>query len=396
MYIFIGNGLVRFFILGLWALSVSILGHANMASPIEDGTWAETGFFSRDVDVLSEVLDITIDKDFRTADYHVTYVIDSAQPLNHMPLVFEVIESVDDFRVQLDGQNVAVQEVQDITEDTEGLYQRYYAPKNQADDKDNYLKFSHNAKYFEISSDAGQHTIVITYQAARSVDKGEAVRRYFFDYSLAPARLWKSFHHLTVNVHFEGDTRYVATNLDHEMTEDASIRQGLNRAFRLQSHEIEAQHLKPNHLKANNTWHFERIPQNMLTISQHYVPNAFIRTLIAIPWLVSISMTFLILGTLHAWLLYRKRKRQTDSLLWLFWLGSLLIPLVAVFMPIIQVSVTDALLGEHASRYHGYIGLIVVFGYPVFLVLYLVAMGVYNFLVKRHFNDLRRRANHSL
>ena len=395
MYIFIGNGSVRFFILGLLTLSVSILGHANMASPIEDGTWAETGFFSRDVDVLSEVLDITVDKDFRTADYHVTYVIDSTQSLNKMPLVFEVIETVDDFRVQLDGKNVAVQEVQDITEDTEGLYQRYYAPKNQADDTDNYLKFSENAKYFEISSEAGKHTIVVTYRAARSIDKGEAVRRYFFDYSLAPARLWKSFHHLTVNVHFEGDTRYVATNLGHGAIEDAPTRQALNHASRWQSHEMAAQHLKPTRLTADNTWRFERTPQDRLTISQHYVPNAFIRTLIAIPWLVSISMTFLILGALHAWLLYRKRRRQTDSLLWLFWLGSLLIPLVAVFMPIIQVSVTDALLGEYASRYHGYIGLMVVFGYPMFLVLYLLAIGIYNFLVKRHFNNFRRRANHS-
>ena len=387
---------MRFLIVGLLALSVSIFAHANMASPIEDGTWAETGFFSRNIDVLSEVLDITVDKDFRTADYHVTYVIDSAQPLKNMPLVFEVIEDVDDFRVQLDGQNIAVQEVQGITEDTERLYQRYYAPKNEADDPHDYLAFSDNAKYFEISSDAGQHTIVVTYRAARSVDKGEAVRRYFFDYSLAPARLWKSFHHLTVNVHFEGDTRYVATNLNHKATEDASMRHGLARASRLQSKEIEAQHLKPNHLKADNTWHFDRIPQDMLTISQHYVPNALIRTLIAIPWLVSISMTFLILGTLHAWLLYRSHRYQSKSTLGLLLAGSFLIPLVAVFMPIIQVSVTDTLLGEHASRYHGYIGFIVVFGYPVFVVLYLLISGVYNFLVKRHFKILRKIANHSL
>ncbi len=107
-------------------------------------------------------------------------------------------------------------------------------------------------------------------------------------------------------------------------------------------------------------------------------------------------MTFLILGTLHAWLLYRSHQYQSKSTLSLLLAGSFLIPLVAVFMPIIQVSVTDALLGEHASRYHGYIGFIVIFGYPMFLVLYLLAIAIYNFLVKLHIEGLRRRANHSL
>lgn len=68
-----------------------------------------------------------------------------------------------DIRAKLNGKNVAML---NIAKDTKGLYQRY-APKNAADDANDCLEFSHNAKYFEISSDVAQHTVPVTYQASK-------------------------------------------------------------------------------------------------------------------------------------------------------------------------------------------------------------------------------------
>lgn len=81
-------------ILGLLSLSISIFSYANMASPISDGTTVSTAYSSKDIDILSENINIKIDKGFHQADYDVTYEVYSAEKGYRIPLVFEVFDRI--------------------------------------------------------------------------------------------------------------------------------------------------------------------------------------------------------------------------------------------------------------------------------------------------------------
>lgn len=63
-------------------------------------------------------------------------------------------------------------------------------------------------------------------------------------------------------------------------------------------------------------------------------------------------------------------------------------PFLALMITMFRIEFIDWLLGEHASKYHGYIVFIVIFGYPLALPVYLVSMILCNSHIKRLFpND---------
>lgn len=62
-------------------------------------------------------------------------------------------------------------------------------------------------------------------------------------------------------------------------------------------------------------------------------------------------------------------------------------PFAALIVTMFRIEFVDWLLGAHASKYHGYIVFIVVFGYPLTLPVYLVIMIWSNNHVKRLFPD---------
>ena len=63
-------------------------------------------------------------------------------------------------------------------------------------------------------------------------------------------------------------------------------------------------------------------------------------------------------------------------------------PFAALMVTMFRIDFVDWLLGAHASKYHGYIVFIVVFGYPLTLPVYLVIMIWGNNRIKRLFpND---------
>ena len=66
MFVFIAYReiVLRFIILGLLLLSHSMFSYANMASPTIDGTNASTAYSSKDIDILSETININIKKVF--------------------------------------------------------------------------------------------------------------------------------------------------------------------------------------------------------------------------------------------------------------------------------------------------------------------------------------------
>lgn len=111
MFVFIAYReiVLRFIILGLLLLSHSMFSYANMASPTIDGTNASTAYSSKDIDILSETININIKKGFHEADYDITYEIYSDKEGKRIPLIFDVFEdhisddSDKSFIVEVDG-----------------------------------------------------------------------------------------------------------------------------------------------------------------------------------------------------------------------------------------------------------------------------------------------------
>ncbi len=144
-YIF-GYIVARFIILVLFLLSHSVFSYANMASPTIDGTNTSTAYTSKDIDILSETININIDKGFNQANYDVTYEIYSAEEGYRIPLVFEVFDRVGDkadksFIVEVDGQVVPVLNNYDYESQSKSL-PAYYDPET-----DTSVQFNNSAKY---------------------------------------------------------------------------------------------------------------------------------------------------------------------------------------------------------------------------------------------------------
>lgn len=82
----------------------------------------------------------------------------------------------------------------------------------------------------------------------------------------------------------------------------------------------------------------------------------------------------MLLGFIHYRLMRVSHKRRSKKAKIILWLGVLIVPFIALMIVFYKIYLIDWLLGEHASRYHGYTFLIVVFGYPLTLPFYLLIM----------------------
>lgn len=58
------------------------------------------------------------------------------------------------------------------------------------------------------------------------------------------------------------------------------------------------------------------------------------------------------------------------------WTGIVLVPLISLLLTVLRFDFIDGLLGIHASRYHGYTIFILLFGYPIALLVYLCLVRV--------------------
>lgn len=79
---------------------------------------------------------------------------------------------------------------------------------------------------------------------------------------------------------------------------------------------------------------------------------------------------------------YKRRSKQAKAILWS---GVFIMPLIALMIVFYKIYFIDWLLGEHASNYHGYTLLIVIFGYPLVLPFYLIIMKLADVYLKRVF-----------
>ncbi|CAN6959329.1 hypothetical protein NYA8BAC_00115 [Psychrobacter okhotskensis] len=344
-------------ILGLLLLSHSMFSYANMASPIIDGTNASTAYSSKDIDILSENIDINIAEGFNQADYDVTYEIYSAKEGDRIPLVFEVFDSIGNdadksFIVEVDGQAVPVLINYDYKSHSKSL-PAYHDPET-----DTAVQFHNDAKYFEINLSEGNHVINVKYSAYPTVNRSDWTNQYIYSYSLKPAKTWKSFGDLTVTLKIADESKYLKTNLGEPLS-------GM--------------------IKADSKWVFDHIPNDVLDISYRQPPSSLAQWLIDLDGRVVFLVSIMLFGFMHYRSLRSSHKKHSKQAKAILWSGVFIVPLIALMIVFYIIYFIDWLLGEHASRYHGYTIFIIVFGYPLVLPFYLLIMKLCDSYFKRVF-----------
>ena len=292
---------------------------ANMASPNRYGLHPSLGIQSGDVDINSEDLSIILADSAQYAVYDVRYNITSDKEQDRFTLVFDCVMEFSDFEVFLDGTPIEVN-------------------KN---DIDSLLVTNLNEAYtaFTINLDKGTHTIAVRYKGYPDSHKGSLLMNYTYKYNLAPVEGWKSFKNLNLSID--------ATALK----EDVSIDIGDS------TYQIGGM---------VKSWQFEKIPQKMLEIE--FNPKGDLTYEVDPSWFFFGS--FLLLSIINfLWLFPWRRKHTNMKVSIPAIVGALVIPAVALFLYLLSFDFIDDLIGQYASRSHGYVFL-VVFTYPVLAIIY--------------------------
>lgn len=343
-----------------------LLVKANMASPVMEGSMYASAFSSRDIDILSEYIHISIDKDYKTAKYIVEYTIQSDIAGNQIPLLFYAQDFEDSFYVWVDGIKVLLKSIPDqylqLNNGPLSAFSNSF-PEHFSDKPCVSIAWEKNVarvcsindlKYFETNISKGKHTIRVEYLAHVSTDRSDWIKKNSFRYSLTPAKYWRSFGSLKVVVEQEGAVRNITTNIGNPLEVSAS----------------------------SSTWLFTKLPGDYLEFSHTPEVNSYAKMLIAIEPFGIACLAGLLLFTLHLLAIYYYRKRNIEKRFSpLVWAGSLIIPILVLIAYIFSYGFIDEIIGEAASKYHGYYFLAIVL-YPVMLPVYWTLMWLSDKFIK--------------
>ncbi|PHR48067.1 MAG: hypothetical protein COA32_05955 [Fluviicola sp.] len=332
-----------------------------MASPVSPGTKIASPLTSASIDIIKERIFIKPDKNFKTALFTIEYYIKSDKQGQQIPLLFYALDFREDFKVWIDDQEIHLKNIPEdlLIQDSSLLFDfnhLFDSTYNSYSDNELFLNYGswnnyylniEDLKYFETEITKTYHIVRVEYKANRWVDHSGWIKQYSFRYALSPAKYWKSFGELEVTIdgsNFKGE---LTTNLGDPIVDELS-----QKAY----------------------WKFSSLPKDVLEIN--YKPKSFSEnTLKSIPFFTSILLGIL-LTVIHYFIIKRYRQKNPRSKFsYPFLIGSFLVPLFALMGFSYSYDIIDSFIGEHASKYHGYI-FIYNFSYPFILVIYLLSMSL--------------------
>lgn len=343
---------------------------ANMASPVREGSLISSAFSSSDVDINKEKLTVNISKDFKSADYIAEYFINAATDGMQIPLLFHAAGLKGDFRIFVDNREVKILDVpEEIVYSADSSFDKFSQSFSQdslyKNEKRVTVKWNEKTernyrlselKYFKIDLSKGSHTIRAEYNANVWTDRSDWVKEYSFHYSLSPAKYWKSFGSLEVVVNSEDKNKLITTNLG-----------------------------EPSEGKSNSSakWNFNSIPDDVFIITYNPEISQVAKFFIYITPFEMSAAFFLILMIIHIVLIKIFRyKRPSSKFSLTVFTGSIIIPLFVLLFYVFSYGITDSIIGQEASGYHGYTFLVLIF-YPVFFVIYFLISLFADRLFKR-------------
>ena len=350
-------------------LLLSNFSFANMASPLIEGTRSSAAISSKDIDILREKIVVIIGEDFKTALFEVEYTIKTNLEGKQIPLLFHAEDFKEKFTLLIDGKPGELLPMPgfyttDKDSPFKGFSESFRSPFREGESETITIYWSENwghgyrlndLHYFEADLSPGIHKIRISYVADVWYDRSGWVNEYSFRYSLSPAKHWKSFGGLEIEVRNPGFEKKLHSNLGAPAE---------------------------GNLDSVAAWRFESIPQNVFQIS--YTPKiggmASILIKIGPFWMaVAASLLLLILNVLLIkWYRTKLQSKYSPAVI----IGSILVPFLFCLVYIFSFELIDSLIGEEAGRYHGYTFLIV-FLYPFILPFYWIAMWLLDRRFKR-------------
>lgn len=340
----------------LFALFLCVQTHANMANPVRRGTLGGRPFVNEFVAVVHEDLYIKIDENFKNAFFNIKYHIEASKDGFQIPFLFYASEYLDSFTVKIDGKTILVKDIPDAYKVSENRkfkdFSYFFENHSNTNQDTELLKNSYagfyislnDMLYFETDISKGKHVIEVNYNAAQWIDNKDWIKEYSFRYALSPAKYWKSFGTLSINIDATDFNGTFTTNLGKPKT------------------------------KTNNSiskWEFNKLPTDVFQIIYKPKVSWLAQLLIRITPLGLALLTALILILIHFSLVKKYREKNPSKKYSLFVIiGSLLVPLAFLISWVLYYSLIDFFIGEHAGRFHGYIFLTLFFLYPIILPIY--------------------------
>ncbi|MCB0643669.1 MAG: hypothetical protein KDC44_18605, partial [Phaeodactylibacter sp.] len=211
--------------------------------------------------------------------------------------------------------------------------------------------------YFEVDLTEGLHRIRVQYQAQPWVDSWGWVKKHSFRYALSPAAYWKSFGSLDIQIDAQACNFPLSTNIDPPQEGD---------------------------LNGLASWHFEELPTDLLLLKYQPKISALAVNLILLGPMGLALIGGIVLAALHLFLVVRYRRANPEKKYsWVMLLGSFLVPLFFVWLWIMSYGLIDSVIGEQATRQHGYVSFFIIFMYPLILPFYLGICWVVDWQVKK-------------
>lgn len=349
----------------IYLLAINHCLFANMASPKTGGSIQGDVILSKDIDVISEKIWIAVSKNFHDAKFDIEYTLNNPKDATlKIPLIFIAFSYRKDFTAKLNGsQSIMFQSIKSLMEknQTPEFFNRL--DKDLKNSNQIILKWANGEMqyadpdecfYAEIELPPGESIVRLSYDAFAEIDRSGWVKSYSFNYSLSPAKFWKSFKNLSI----------ILLLPDHE-----NFHTNVGKAHSLVGNSM--------------IWFFNKLPGDMFTFRvTPPIPTTakFALNISPIGFVWIFGILFLIIHIfINRWyrLKFPKQKFSVTVIL-----GSLLFPFLTLAVYLISESVIDWLIGEHASDYHGYSFMIFIF-YPVVVIIQWLITWIFDRLHKR-------------
>jgi hypothetical protein len=343
-----------------------------MASPVREGTLGTRPFISQYVHILHENLRITVDEDFNYAYFDIEYIINATKSGEQIPLLFYASEYYENFEVTIDGKQITLQKQEDFWDlygkDKEKLTNFHYlynADQKAVRELEQQFQNGRSDRislndflYFQTDITAGTHSIKVRYKATHWRFKHNRLHEDSFRYALSPASYWKSFGTLSITI----DTSKVQDQTSINLGTPKSAENGIA------------------------TYQFDKLPVEMIQITRIPALTSLATYLLHLEtfWLAIILVSFIVL--FHIWKMHRYRQKHPHKKISIpAIIGTILIPLLFVFMLLIATFWIDAAIGKpYASGRESYTAFYEFMNLPKYILIYLIFAVIADFLFKKY------------
>ncbi len=196
----------------------SITVWANVAAPSQGGQTLTEPSGIKNIDILKEDLNIDFTQladenlpwNERLINVEAIYQIDNPTDIAKLELVFVIVSDAKNFQFFLDDKEVA----SELIDNKEFADRQTWKKPDKTPYQDREIMYNpYNGKLksakFTLKLPKGKHTLKAKYKAEPTVYKDIGVMKgWQFAYSLAPAKDWKSFGGLNLNINIPNDWKF--------------------------------------------------------------------------------------------------------------------------------------------------------------------------------------------